>query len=411
MALDAGIFNALMQPRKSALDYANEFEDRANQREALGMQRQMNALQLDQAKQAQADDASLRNYLSGGADLSTPEGQAGLYRAAPKAAGGILKDRFAMAKDQAAVKETEAKTATSKYDLQRKKLEHGIASLAASPDPDTAKQRIIQGVNDGVLDMQSASKSIAELEAMQGNPQAYQQWRSSRLMGILSAKDQLEHGIKQQEFQLKANNELIGPDGQVNQPLLGAKKQVAQAGASSVSVNTGQKGLDNEFKLRGEFKSEPVYKAHQEMQSAYAQIQQSLKQASPAGDLAGATKIMKLLDPGSVVRESELGMAMAATGLLDRAQNYATNIINGTKLTPKQRQDFQRLADALYSESVKAYNAKRGEYDQLGSEYGLNAPRAIGPAAANPKAPPAASGMPDSSAIDAELARRAKGGK
>ncbi len=134
---------------------------------------------------------------------------------------------------------------------------------------------------------------------------------------------------------------------------------------TSVSVNTGQRGLDNTLKLRGDFRGEPVYKAHQEMQSAYAQIQQSLKQASPAGDLAGATKIMKLLDPGSVVRESELGMAMAASGLLDRVQNYASMVMTGTKLTPTQRKDFQTLADALYGESVKQYNAKRAEYEGI----------------------------------------------
>lgn len=112
-----------------------------------------------------------------------------------------------------------------------------------------------------------------------------------------------------------------------------------RAGATNVSVpiNTGQRGLDNTLKLRGDFRSEPVYKAHQEMQSAYGQIKQSLSAASPAGDLAGATKLMKLLDPGSVVRESELGMAMAASGALDRLTNYASMIVNGTKLTPDQR--------------------------------------------------------------------------
>jgi hypothetical protein len=98
---------------------------------------------------------------------------------------------------------------------------------------------------------------------------------------------------------------------------------------------------------------------------------------------------MKLLDPGSVVRESELGMAMAATGLLDRAQNYAQNIISGNKLTPKQRVEFQALADALYSESVTQFNAKQGEYKKLGSEYGLNADRAIGSPATLPQKPAA----------------------
>ena len=178
----------------------------------------------------------------------------------------------------------------------------------------------------------------------------------------------------------------IGPDGRpvANQGYQSYEISKAKAGAASnnVSVNTGQKGLDNEFKLRDGFKAEPVYKAHQEMQSAYGQIQQSLKQASPAGDLAGATKLMKLLDPGSVVRESELGMAMQASGLMDRLTNYAGMVVSGQKLTPTQRKDFQKLADALYGESVNQFNAKRGEYEKLGGEYGLNAPRALGQPAA-----------------------------
>lgn len=182
------------------------------------------------------------------------------------------------------------------------------------------------------------------------------------------------------------------------------RKETTHAPGTNVNVNTGQKGLDNELKLRSDFRGEPVYKAHQEMQSAYSQIQQSLKQGTPAGDLAGATKIMKLLDPGSVVRESELGMAMAATGLLDRAQNYANMVITGQKLTPQQRKEFQTLADTLYGESVKAYNTKRAEYTGFANDYGLNAGRVAGPEA-GAQAP--GGGMPSQDAIAAELARRA----
>ena len=164
---------------------------------------------------------------------------------------------------------------------------------------------------------------------------------------------------------------------------LAAKMTTHQPG-TKVEVNTGQKGFDNTLKLRGDFRSEPIYKAHQEMQSAYSQIQQSLKQASPAGDLAGATKMMKLLDPGSVVRESELGMAMQASGLMDRVRNYATNIMAGTKLMPTQRADFQRLADALYSESVKQYNGKRTEYQGIAERNGLSVPDVLGPTSTAP---------------------------
>lgn len=165
--------------------------------------------------------------------------------------------------------------------------------------------------------------------------------------------------------------------------------QLAQkrAEASSVSVNTGQKGLDNTLKLRGDFRSEPVYKAHQEMESAYSQIQQALKAGTPVGDLAGATKIMKLLDPGSVVRESELGMAMSATGLMDKVQNYANRIVSGEKLSPKQRVEFQALADSLVNESRMLYNTKRGEYQGIAERNGLNVADVLGAEATKPAQP------------------------
>lgn len=167
--------------------------------------------------------------------------------------------------------------------------------------------------------------------------------------------------------------------------------QLAQkrAGASvnNVSVNTGQKGFDNTLKLRGDFRSEPIYKAHQEVRSAHSQITAALKQASPAGDLAGATKLMKILDPGSVVRESELGMAMAASGAMDRLTNYAQLTLSGQKLTPTQRKDFQALSDSLLNESSKQYNAKRAEYKGISERNGLNEQDVLGNADTIPQKP------------------------
>lgn len=150
------------------------------------------------------------------------------------------------------------------------------------------------------------------------------------------------------------------------------RKASAGSAKTNVSVNTGQKGFDNTLKLRGDFRSEPIYKAHQDVQSAHSQITAALKKASPAGDLAGATKLMKILDPGSVVRESELGMAMAASGKLDRLENYGSMLMSGNKLTPKQREDFQALADELANESATLYNAKREEYKGIANRNELN---------------------------------------
>ena len=177
--------------------------------------------------------------------------------------------------------------------------------------------------------------------------------------------------IKEYQFAVGQGYKGTFQDFQLAQKSAGAQKL-------TVDMTGGQKGFDNELTLKKTFAAEPVYKAYNEMQSAYSQITDSLKSASPAGDLAAATKFMKLLDPGSVVRESELGMAMAASGALDRLTNLAQMRISGTKLTPTQRNDFQQLSDQLFGTATTTYNQKRSEFEQMGSAYGLNANRALG---------------------------------
>ena len=152
-----------------------------------------------------------------------------------------------------------------------------------------------------------------------------------------------------------------------------------------IDMTGGQKGFENEMKLSGAFKQEPIYKDFSDMKSAYGQVVSSLAQGTPIGDVAGATKVMKLLDPGSVVRESELGIAMAAAGRMDLLQNYFNNLMTGQKLTPTQREDFKRLSNELYAAAGQAYNNKRGEYEQFGKTYGFkNLDTALGAPATVP---------------------------
>ena len=174
------------------------------------------------------------------------------------------------------------------------------------------------------------------------------------------------------------------------------RQQIAPKTNVNVPIDIGQKGFENEMKLSGAFKQEPIYKDFSDMKSAYGQVVSSLAQGTPIGDVAGATKVMKLLDPGSVVRESELGIAMAAAGRMDLLQNYFNNLMTGQKLTPTQREDFQRLSNELYAAAGQAYNNKRGEYEQFGKTYGFkNLDTALGAPATVPsvmKKPPVSAG-------------------
>jgi hypothetical protein len=174
------------------------------------------------------------------------------------------------------------------------------------------------------------------------------------------------------------------------------RQQIAPKTTVTVPVDMtgGQKGFENEMKLGSAFKSEPIYKEFQGMKTAFTQVNTALDAGTPIGDLAGATKMMKLMDEGSVVRESELALAMAAAGRMDRLKNYISQSITGEKLTPTQRQDFKQLSTELYAAAADAYNIKRSEYEEFGQSYNFkNLGTALGPKVEVPsivRKPPAA---------------------
>ena len=119
------------------------------------------------------------------------------------------------------------------------------------------------------------------------------------------------------------------------------------------------------------------------MKTAYQQIKTGLSAVSPAGDLAAATKFMKLLDPTSVVRESELNMAMQATGVLDRALDYKNKVLKGTKLTPAQRKDFLNVAEQLYNAAEATKNKIDVYYTDVAKSGNLDPSLIVKPSSAN----------------------------
>jgi hypothetical protein len=136
--------------------------------------------------------------------------------------------------------------------------------------------------------------------------------------------------------------------------------QSAQAPIIKKQAQTKQDIFKQEQDARKDYIATPEVKAFNEMKSAYGQINAGLNAVSAAGDLTAATKFMKLLDPGSVVRESELYIAMDATGVLDKATNYYSRLSRGEKLTPSQREDFRNIATQLY----KAAENTKLNYDK-----------------------------------------------
>src|SRR5574343_991386 len=122
--------------------------------------------------------------------------------------------------------------------------------------------------------------------------------------------------------------------------------------------------------LRKEFNSLPDVRSFNESRTSFEKIQSAAKTPSAAGDLALIFGYMKVLDPGSTVREGEFANAQNAAGVPDRVRNEFNRVISGERLSPEQRADFLRqaksFADAYKADADKERAFYRGLAERSG---------------------------------------------
>jgi hypothetical protein len=117
----------------------------------------------------------------------------------------------------------------------------------------------------------------------------------------------------------------------------------APTGPQPIIPGTG-KAFGNEKDLRSEFTAQ--VKPYVELAQAYQKIEVAAKNPSAAGDIALVYGFMKVLDPGSVVREGEFATAANAGGIPDGIRNLYNKALTGSRLgstedeTSKIRNDF-----------------------------------------------------------------------
>jgi hypothetical protein len=125
--------------------------------------------------------------------------------------------------------------------------------------------------------------------------------------------------------------------------------------------------------LRGEFTKGS--KDFVKVRDAHKRVLASAKNPSAAGDLALIFNYMKILDPGSVVRESEFANAEMSRALLSKKGvpeillKARDKVIIGARLTPDQRKDFVDRAKKLFAEQRASHMKFRGEYLKKAQQY------------------------------------------
>jgi hypothetical protein len=92
---------------------------------------------------------------------------------------------------------------------------------------------------------------------------------------------------------------------------------------------------------------------------------------------------MKMLDPGSVVRETEFATAANAGGLLGRLKSLATKVESGQFLSAEQRTEFQNLSRKFLDAARVQEQGVQQSYQAIVDNYGLNPINVFGVQAAN----------------------------
>lgn len=77
-----------------------------------------------------------------------------------------------------------------------------------------------------------------------------------------------------------------------------------------------------------------------------------------------------MLDPGSVVRESEFATAQNAASVPERVRSSFNRVLSGEKLSPKQRKDFVGRANSLMNKANARQEKDRDEAVRLGKQWG-----------------------------------------
>lgn len=149
-----------------------------------------------------------------------------------------------------------------------------------------------------------------------------------------------------------------------------------KATMEAIGVPDGKGNFDQEQKTRKEYVDRT--KDYATVSAAYDRVNAS--QDTGAGDIALIFNYMKMLDPGSTVREGEFATASNSGGVPAAIQNYYNKAVSGERLTAEQRASFKSQAADLLTAAKQTEARARADLMPVVKEYNLDPERVFGTA-------------------------------
>lgn len=362
-----------------------EAQGKALQLRQLMNQGQVQDMDMQQRRQAIADDAASRNIFRTISDPS--ERIAALYKINPKVASELEKSQLASRKTLADIEQTGAQTQETHAKAVNLKMSQRKDLLNTVNDPQSAAQWVQGMFSDPDLSQvfthggDTVEKAISRIPT---DPQKFAEWKQQSQLG---ADKLIQLTTPDANARLQARTALSGQAstaatairGQnlINARGLEANRLKSQEIGVTREGLVGKKIQDVELKLQDDYRAES--KGFSETSTAMKKILGSIETAdkNPGSALAAGTAFMKILDPNSVVRESELGMALNASGWFDRALNVAATLQSGKVMTSTQKANLKAAANSLFDDAKAAQLEVDSAYRKRAMDYGADPDRVI----------------------------------
>lgn len=158
--------------------------------------------------------------------------------------------------------------------------------------------------------------------------------------------------------------EPMSPEGRLEFDI---RRGFLEPGAIPRTAEDVQKGEERRFKQSMDLRKEFTKNSQQfvTQRDSYNRILASAEDPSPAGDLALIFNYMKVLDPGSTVREGEFATAQNSAGIPERVRAQYNKIISGERLSDKTRTDFVGRSGKLFNKALQTQKRRVKQFEGI----------------------------------------------
>ena len=205
------------------------------------------------------------------------------------------------------------------------------------------------------------------LEDIQQNPKSFLSTSYSKLMGQLDPENKAAY------VDMNYQDMAMMYPAVAKQAELKMQKRALEATTAKEQRDIQKETVKMEGDLRKEFTT--INSDFKKVRDSYGRIIASAKDPSAAGDLAMIFNYMKMLDPGSVVRESEFANAAATGSYRERMKAGMARLLKGERLSEEMRADFFNRAAMLYEPMKTTYTQVHQQFTGLANAYGVNPER------------------------------------